>query len=68
MTEEHIGIASSLARMRRKKLKDLDHVQIVHYRTTPDPAAVLMPYWMWQRLQFMLMAAKDVLDAGDKQQ
>jgi len=65
MLEEHIGIAS-LSRTTRKKLRELDHVQIVHYRTTPDPAAVLLPHWMWVRIQFMLMAAKDILDAGEE--
>lgn len=65
--EQHVGIAS-LSRMTRKKLKALDGAQIVHYRTTPDPAAVLLPYWMWVRLNHMLSAAKDILDAGKEQQ
>lgn len=66
MREVHIGIAD-LGRMTRKKLRELDHVQIVHYRKTPDPAAVLMPYWMWLRLNAMLAAARDVDNAGKDQ-
>ncbi len=65
IAEKHIGI-SALAHMTRRKLRDLAEIQIVHYRRTQEPAAVLIPNWMWIRLSLMLAAARDVESSGEK--
>ena len=59
--EKHVGI-SELGKLTRKKLRELDHALIVHYRTTPEPAAVLVPYWYFIRVQHMLIAARELMN------
>jgi len=58
--EKHIGIAD-LNAMNRKRLKSLDCAQIVHYRNVPEPAAVLIPYWMFIKITSAMRLLHDAI-------